>query len=143
MGKSKLWIDEFEVDGIRVFMEQLRPKKALRVAAVLARVLLPVFGSMKPTDEITQEVLNTALLGMASGLDPDAIDKITDEILCSTFVMVDNVKHDLSMPGKIDEAFEGQFGALLQVLQHAIKRNFGNFFGGVGPNGQPTPTTAP
>lgn len=143
MGKSKLWVDEFDIDGMHVYMEQLRPKKALRVSAVLARVLLPVFGAMKPDDEITQEVLNTALLGMATGLDPDTIDKVADEILGSTFVMVDNIKYDLCIPGKIDEAFEGNFGALLEVLQHAIKRNFGNFFVGVGRKGQPTPTTAP
>jgi hypothetical protein len=140
---------EFDAPGgLHVHMAQMRPKKALRVSAQLARFLLPVFAGMDPNAEVTPEVTTQALMNIgAGGMDGDAVERLCDELLTNAIVIEPDGnggarKRDLCVPGAIDDVFDGNLAALFKCLKESIALNFADFFGARGPNAKPVPTTA-
>jgi hypothetical protein len=131
-----------EIDGLKITVSQLPPRKGFKLAAKLFKFAAPALAAMQPDKEVDVEQLKPALMGMLQALDDDELDNIMSALFNTAYVIreIDGkpCKFELNDGAKIDAAFEGALPAMFQSLMFAIEVNFGDFFDGSAP-----PTEAP
>ncbi len=136
------------IDGLQITSQQLQPRRALKLAAKLAKYLVPAFAGMKPDDEVNLAALTPALMGMLQDLDDAALDTLLLQTFASTFVIADvtddkgkttRKKYELTSFEAIDAAFEGKLGTMMSCFKFALEVNFSDFFDASGASAAPSP----
>lgn len=131
-----------EIDGLKVTVAQLPPRKGFKVAAKLFKFVAPALAEMQPDQEVDMGKLQPVLMGMLRDIDDDELERIMTDVFATAYVVreVDGklAKFELNSGDKIDAAFEGKLPAMFQSVMFAIEVNFGNFFDGDAPSGEVT-----
>lgn len=134
-----------EIEGLKLTVSQLPPRKGFRLATKLFKFVAPALAEMKPDQEIDLGKMMPALTGMLQELDEDELESIMMQVFATAYVIreIDGkpCKFELNDGAKVDAAFDGKLAAMFQSIMFAIEVNFGDFFEDAAPSGEVASTS--
>lgn len=119
------------IDGTRYSVQQLMPKKAIRLLPKMMRAFgeplaqLAMSGGIKSLNDISSkpDSVHAAFQALAMHCTEDAVDDIMTELLSCVYVNSTCVNEDF------DVRFQGKLDAVFKLCAKSLEVNFGGFFG--------------
>lgn len=122
---------ETTIREIRVMTTQLRPMRSFSLMPKLLRIAGPALAPLMNGDVNLQsdiDLLFPSFVKAIERLDESDSEDLTRRVLERTIAIRDGKKYELTSDAQIDQAFEGDFRALIETLWFVLKANYESFF---------------
>ena len=123
--------EEFVVDDTRYITNKYHTPDALRIFAILSKLIGKPFGILAGQGfdaEASKNLVGEAIDALTQNIDPDKFDHIVKDALKTTEIFTENRKR----PIMFNNDFQGKTLHLFKVLKHVLMFQFADFLGELG-----------